>query len=78
MKKSFPILSAISFILYALVDFAKNSLETYCHVLLKIGIGNFSSEDYFVDACMCQTILLAVGVVCIVAFIASFFVKEKK
>lgn len=78
MKKLFPILSIISFILYALVDFAKNALETYCHVLLKNGIGNFSSEDYFVDAQTCQTVLLAVGIICLVIFVASFFVKDKK
>ena len=78
MKKLFTILSAISFMLYALVDFAKNALETYCHVLLKNGIGNFSSEDYFVDAQTCQIVLLTVGVACLVAFVASFFAKEKK
>jgi hypothetical protein len=42
------------------------------------GIGSFLSEDYFVDAGMCQTVLLAVGIVCLVAFVVSFFVKEKK
>ena len=78
MKKLFTILSAISFMLYALVDFAKNALEAYCHFLLKNGIGNFSSEDYFVDAQTCQTVLLTVGIVCLVAFVVTFFAKEKK
>ena len=78
MKKLLVILSAASFMLYALVDFTKNVLETYFHVLLKNGMGSFSSEDYFVDAGMCQAVLLAVGVICLIALITSFFVKEKK
>lgn len=78
MKKLFSILSAISFILYALVDFCKNALETYLHIQLMNGKGSFSSRDYLVDAGMCQTVLLAVGVICLVAFVASFFVKDKK
>lgn len=78
MNKIFPILSAISFILYALVDFGKNVLETYFHILLMNGIGNFSSNDYFVDAQTCQTTLLAVGVICLIAFCASIFTKDKK
>ena len=78
MKKLFPVLSAISFMLYALVDFGKNLLETYFRIQLKNGCGNFSSGDYFIDAHTCQTVLLAVGVICLVAFVASFFVKGKK
>ena len=78
MKKLFSILSAISCILYSLVDFCKNALETYLHIQLMNGKGSFSSRDYLVDAGMCQTVLLAVGVICLVAFVASFFVKNKK
>lgn len=64
--------------LYALVDFGKNALETYFHIQLMNAMRNFSSGDYFVDAGMCQAVLLAVGVICLVAFVASFFVKDKK
>ena len=78
MNKLFSILSAISFILYALVDFCKNALETYLHIQLMNGKGRFSSSDYLVDAGICQTVLLAVGVICFVAFVASLFVKDKK
>ena len=78
MKKLFSILSAISFMLYALVDFGKNALETYLHIQLMNGKGSFSSRDYLVDAGMCQAVLLAVGMICLVAFVASFFVKDKK
>ena len=78
MKKLFSILSAISFMLYALVDFGKNALETYLHIQLMNGKGSFSSRDYLVYAGMCQTVLLAVGMICLVAFVASFFVKDKK
>ena len=50
MKKLFSILSAISFILFALVDFCKNVLETNFHIQLMNSKGSFSSNDYFVDA----------------------------
>ena len=78
MKKVFAILSALSFMLYALVDFGKNVLETHFRVLLMLGERSFSSGDYFVYAGKCQTVLMAVGVICLVAFAVSFFVKEKK
>lgn len=78
MKKLFSILSAISFVIYALVDFGKNALETYFHVLLMNGKGNFTSSDYLIDAGKCQTVLLAVGIICLAGFVVSFFVKDKK
>ena len=78
MKKLFSVLSFISFVLYALVDFAKNTFETYFHVLLKNGKGSFASTDYFIDAQTCQTVLLAVSVTCLVIFVVSLFVKDKK
>lgn len=78
MRKLFSVLSFISFVLYAFVDFAKNTLETYFHIQLMNGIGNFSSKDYLVDVQTCQTVLLAVGVICLITVIASFFMKEKK
>ena len=78
MNKSFAILSAISFILYALVDFVTNVLETYFYVLLVNGTGNFSNSTHLIDAMRCKTVLLAVGVICLVAFIASLFVKTKE
>lgn len=78
MKKLFAILSAISFVLYALVDFGKNVLETYFRVLLMIDERSFATTDYFVNAGMCQTVLMTVGVVCLVGFVVSLFVKDKK
>ena len=78
LKKAFAILSAISFILYALVDFVTNVLETYFHVLLVNGTGSFSDTTHLVDAMRCKTVLLAVGVICLVAFIASLFAKTKE
>ena len=78
MKKLFVILSAISFMLYALVDFGKNALETHFRVLLMLGERSFSSGDYFVYAGKCQTVLATVGAICLVAFVVSFLKKEKK
>lgn len=78
MKPLFPILSAVSWILYALVDFAKNALETYYHVLLMNGIGNFTNQDYGIDAGVCQGVLLAVGIFCLAASVVPLFVKKKE
>lgn len=78
MKKLFTILSAISFMLYALVDFAKNVLETYFHIQLKNGIGNFSSLDYLVDAGICQTVLIVLAIVCLVLAILVTLREKKK
>lgn len=79
MKKLFTILSAISFMLFALVDFGKNVLETHFHIQLMNGkIGNFSSEHYFIDAGICQTILIVLAVVCLIIAIAETLRDKKK
>lgn len=76
MKKLFAILSAISFMLFALVDFCKNVLEIYLHIQLMNGKGSFSSSDYLVDAGICQTVLLVIGITCLVAFVVAFFLNH--
>lgn len=76
MKKLYVILSAISFVLFALVDFCKNVLETHFHIQLMNGRGGFSSSDYLVDAGVCQTVLLIIGIFCLVAFIVLLFVNH--
>ena len=78
MKKLFTILSAVSFILFALVDFGKNVLETYFHIQLMNGIGNFSNKDYFVDSRMCQAVLIILAIVCLVIAIAEIIREKKK
>ncbi len=78
MKKLFTVLSAVSFMLFSLVDFIKNVLETYYHIQLMNGIGNFTSEDYFVDAGMCQTVLIILAVICIVLAIVETLREKKK
>jgi hypothetical protein len=79
MKKLFTILSAISLMLFALVDFGKNVLETHFYIQLMNGkIGNFSSEDYFVDAGMCQTVLIILAVVCFIIAIVETLREKKK
>ena len=76
MKKLFSILSAISFILFALVDFCKNVLETNFHIQLMNSKGSISSSDYLVDAGICQTVLLVIGITCLVGFVVSLFVEH--
>lgn len=76
MKKLFIILSVISFILLALVDFCKNVLEAHFHIQLMNCEGSFSSSDYLVDAGICQTVLLVIGIACLVAFVVSIFMNH--
>ena len=76
MKKLFSILSALSFILFALVDFCKNVLETNFHIQLMNSKGSFSSSDYLVDAGICQIVLLVIGITCLVGFVVSLFVEH--
>jgi len=78
MKKLFTILSAVSFMLFALVDFGKNVLETYFHIHLMNGIGNFSNKDYFVDSRMCQAVLIILAIVCLVIAITEILREKKK
>lgn len=76
MKRLFSILSALSFILFALVDFCKNVLETNFHIQLMNSKGSFSSSDYLVDAGICQIVLLVIGITCLVGFVVSLFVEH--
>ena len=79
MKKVYVILSAISFILYALVDFAKGILETHFYIQLMNGkVGNFSCGDYFVNAGMCQLVLFGLAIVCLVLAVAETMKDRKK
>ena len=78
MKKLFTILSAVSFMLFALVDFGKNVLETYFHIQLMNGLGNFSNKDYFVDSRMCQAVLIILAIVCLVIAITEILREKKK
>lgn len=77
MKKVFAILSVISLLLFALVDFSKNALEAYLSVQLMIN-NNFGSSAYVVSTQMCQIVLIAVAVVCLVIAIAETLREKKK
>ena len=51
MKKVFAVLSAISFMLFALVNFCKKALETHFHIhQLMNGKVNYAGSDYLIDA----------------------------
>ena len=76
MKKLYIIMSVISFILFALVNFCKGVLEAHFHIQLLNGGGNFSSSDYLVDAGVCQTVLFVIGIACLVAFVVSIFMNH--
>lgn len=76
MQKLLIILSVISFILFALVNFCKNLFETYFHIQLMNGTGGFSSSDYLVDVGICQTVLLVIGITCLVALVVAFFLNH--
>ena len=77
MKKLFTILSAISFMLFALVSFSKNALEAYLSVQLMIN-HNHGSSAYLVNAQVCQTVLIVLAVVCLVIAIVETLRDKKK
>lgn len=76
MKKTFSVLSVISFMLYALVDFGKNVIETYLHVELINGMVSFAESDYLIDTQRCQSVLMIIGIVCFILFVISFFFEK--
>lgn len=77
MKKMLTVLSVISLFLFALVNFGKHSLETYLSVQLMIN-HNHGSSAYIVDTRICQIVLIAVAVVCLVAAIVETLKEKKK
>lgn len=83
MKNSkFAVLSIISLMLYAIVDFFKNALEAVLQVKLIAEAANYSSNDWGVNAEPCQHILLILAVICLVAFVVEIIIdllsKHKK
>ncbi|MBQ2769750.1 MAG: hypothetical protein IJF41_00730 [Clostridia bacterium] len=77
MKKLFSCLSGVSFLLYALIDFADHALESYLHVQLICSQSGFSSMDYQVQASLSKSVLLAVAILCLILAVLGFY-KEKK
>ena len=77
MKKLFTILSAISFMLFALVSFGKNALEAYLSVQLMVN-NHYGSSAYVVNTQVCQTVLIVLAIVCLVIVIAETLRDKKK
>lgn len=77
MKKVFMALSVISLCLFALVDFGKNALEAYLSVQLMVN-NNFGSSAYIVNAQMCQIILIALSIICLVMAIIDALKDRKR
>ena len=68
---SFGTWAIVSLLLYAFVDFLAQVLERVFYVQLVIGSLNFSSQDYAIQVRTCQTILLCLFCVCLVAFLVK-------
>ena len=81
-SSKFAVLSIISLMLYAIVDFCKNALETVLQVRLIAEAGSYSSDDWAVNAGPCQRILLILSAICLTAFVVGIvidiFSKHKK
>lgn len=81
-SSKFAVLSIISLMLYAIVDFCQNSLETALQVKLIAEAGNYSSDDFVVNAEPCQRILLILAAICLTAFVVGIIIdllsKHKK
>ena len=77
MKKLFTILSAISFMLFALVSFSKNALEAYLSVQLIVN-KNYGNSAYLINTQVCQTVLVVLAVVCLIFAIVETLREKKK
>lgn len=73
-SSKFAVLSIVSLILYAIVDFCKNSLETALQVKLIAAAVNYSSDDWVVNAEPCQHILLILAAICLTAFVVGIII----
>ena len=62
LKNMLAVLSAISLILYAVVDFLKNVFEAAFRVRLITEKVNYSSSDWMVGTETCQHILLGTSI----------------
>ncbi len=73
-SSKFAVLSIISLMLYAIVDFCKNSLEAALHVKLIAEAVNYSSGDWVVNAELCQRVLLILAAICFIAFVVGIII----
>lgn len=71
LKNKFAVLGIISLMLYAVVEFCKNALETAFRIKLITSTSNYSSSDYVVNTQSSQQLLLALATICFAFFIAG-------
>lgn len=75
-KELFVGVSGVSFILFAIVDFTKEVIESSLHVKLLSSAVNFSNSDWQVSCILCQKTLLSIAIACAAIFIL-LIVRDK-
>lgn len=71
LKNKFAVLGIVSLMLYAVVEFSKNALETAFRIRLITEATNYSSSDWLIDSQSCQQLLLTLAAICFAIFIAG-------
>lgn len=71
LKDKFAVLSVISFLLYAIMRFCEEAIETSCHVRLIAAQVNYTSTDWQINGEPMQQLLLILAAVCLIIAIIN-------
>lgn len=71
LKDKFAVLSVISLLLYAIVRFCEEAIETSCHVRLLATQVNYASSDWQINGEPIQQLLLVLAAVCFIIAIIN-------
>lgn len=71
LKDKFAVLSVISLLLYAIMRFCEETIETSCRVLLIAAQVNYASTDWQINGEPMQQLLLILAAVCLIIAIIN-------
>lgn len=78
LKDKFAVLSVISLLLYAIMRFCEETIETYCHVRLIAAQVNYTSTDWQINGEPIQQLLLILAAVCLIIAIINTIQNRRK
>lgn len=71
-------MSVISLLLYAIMRFCEETIETYCHVRLIAAQVNYTSTDWQINGEPIQQLLLILAAVCLIIAIINTIQNRRK
>ncbi len=75
LKDKFAVLSVISLLLYAIMRFCEEAIETSCHVRLITAQVNYASTDWQISGEPMQQLLLILAAVCLIIAIINTIIE---